>query len=866
MFTKSAAIPRKVMSLQSPTAWIVNVVGTVSRISRLVVAVVLVGAQPTLAQILYTARATELQARDVQDPDVPLWTASTSSTINGVWVVPDGGNAVVLVVHGQSPQTMAVDGVSGLVLWSISGSVSAGEQADVHRQLYVNQIGLPHGGPRFGDAAPSVLLVSSAGGSNTTRLVNSRTGQVYWTRTEASATYGAAFIPGGEGRPMRFDVLMRSNDSSMLRIDGTAGQTVLWSRAIGSATPFSIPDITGDQEYDVVTRSNYSDTIYWLSGSSGVTVRTLGYGSFDVLGAAIVQGSGGSSSDTVFAAQNGPMARYRNSTGARVWSQAAFTNTTMRGIFDRGSAGAAVLAGLRHERRVGALSVNDGRVLWNNVPCDDEDSGAFGATDLTGDGMEDVFSISAGQLRLYNGSTGVLVGSFSPVPATSGAVWTQDLTAPDLLPDRPGTQTSFARWRYEDENIENVNFDDIDWDRPTAVLIHGWSSQGYLEHEEATYWITQFVDVAKDRNTGAYRDQDRAQIVVTNWKDRADPLFGVSNRDVWLSARNGFADGQVVGRALSNRNVDADHLHLIGHSNGSAFAAGITSSFYEATGGRKIGQLTVIDAPSEASLGVPTGVLAQNAFGDVQYFENWAFSGESIEEFGEQMGGGNTTNVLASMYVTGRITEDKWWYLFHSKLPLRYARSARYGLNYSEVPFVDHSVTLNRAPLSPGVWRESLRNIWSFDGQPMWHPTWRITGTLDYDSDEATWRGYNAQHIGTSGELAFRCSGVGDLYVEFVIEPHFNLHPWTRLATWNLKTLDSFDAPIYVFCDDEYVGSVEVHGQVGSLGSQRSLLNYQQWTEPVKLGFWLPADGNQSRGFEISDVLIHDTRYYITSN
>ncbi|MCL4198847.1 MAG: hypothetical protein KJZ69_15275 [Phycisphaerales bacterium] len=455
-----------------------------------------------------------------------------------------------------------------------------------------------------------------------------------------------------------------------------------------------------------------------------------------------------------------------------------------------------------------------------------------------------------------------------------GARWrerdTQQLPHADL-PNEPGTGTTFTRWTRDGGEERNIPFVAIKWNRPTAVLIHGWNSQGYLPREEATYWIRQFKDVATDKITGAFRGQQGeagAQIVVIDWNDRADPLWGYTNRDIWLSARNGYADGQLIGRALSElptQDVDADRLHLIGHSNGSAFAAGIAFSFHELTG-RAIGQLTAIEAPSEAEMNVPTGVFVQNASAVVQYFENWAYSGENPGEVGEQMWGGNTTNILASISHTFEITIDRAYYLLHSKLPLRYARSARYGLSYSESSFTDHSVTLGWTPLAPGVWRELNTNRWRFEGEPRWHPAERLRRGFTFESDPLSWRGQNAWHIGGPGELAFRCDGTGDLYVEFVIQPDEMSEGWTNLMTWELRVLEPFYKPVYVFCDDEYVGSVEVNGQTGFFPIQRTLLAYQLSEHPIKIGFWVPNDNGQSRAFEIGYVGIYETNYYITGN
>ena len=324
----------------------------------------------------------------------------------------------------------AYDAPSGSFLWSRSGSISG--SFDVHHSYYTNELLFPCGPPRVHPAsAPSILMVQRSSNVSRTDLVDSRTGTTIWSRDEAGESVGADFIPASVGK---YDVLFRSNGGGgavdMKRVDGATGQSQMWTQQYVHRRGLPIPDITGDQRYDLVTRANYSSSLIWLDGLTGAHLFTVNYGSFDVLGAELMPGMSEAPVDVVVAAQlssAGGVRRYRANDGAVLWdSSPTYNNQTLIGTLRGANGTSVILSGWRHRGRCVAFDGATGVALWDDVPVADGDIGAIGATDLTGDGNEDVFSISAGMLRLYDGMTGEEQTWFPPLAASApqgAALW-----------------------------------------------------------------------------------------------------------------------------------------------------------------------------------------------------------------------------------------------------------------------------------------------------------------------------------------------------------------------------------------------------------------------------------------------------------
>lgn len=398
---------------------------------------------PGIAAQLVASDAGVVTAYDLAT-QTQLWSVDIGSSAGGILIAPDETSAVVLVTTVDG-QTTALDALTGLALWTATGSVGADEAStsDTYHQLYTNRVAYPSGPPRrTPGSAPSVLLLSLASpDSFATSLVNSRTGEVYWTRTEPSLSRGSGFIPSGAAS---YDVIFRANSGAMLRVDEATGATTIWSLPLTNRSAVPIPDITGDGEYDLFTRANFSQTMIWLDGLTGSTLFSVDYGSFDVLGATAVVGSPGSDADIIAAAQGstaGGIRRYRSADGSVVWdSSSTYNNQTLRGLIRRASGGMTVLSGWRSNNRAVAIDAATGVALWDTPPTDSADFFPMGAAlDLTGDGSEDVLSRSAGMLRLYDGVTGVEQSTFTPIPASGGAaIWVRSPFYPAPTPTCPG--------------------------------------------------------------------------------------------------------------------------------------------------------------------------------------------------------------------------------------------------------------------------------------------------------------------------------------------------------------------------------------------------------------------------------------------
>jgi len=378
---------------------------------------------------LFVTADSKLTAYSYGDMRV-LWTADiASSGPYQPYVVPDRNSGVVVVPRQN--ETRAYDVVSGTLLWTIAANPwlnTLGMTHDIHRQLYTDTVRYPYGPPRMGpDSAPVIALTQDGSAFGTTRLVDSRTGAVYWTRTDEPGgypgTYASQFFPNSTGS---YDVIFSSGphltttDGNMFRVDGASWTTVIWTDRFSNRSGIPVPDISGDGQYDFfASPSAWSSTVMMLNGADGTPVWEKAYGSFDVIGhPELVQGNDGY--DVITSAQlssAGGVRRYRTSDGAVVWScSSIYNNNTILGLLERAD-GLTVLSAWRHRSKLVAFDASTGQVLWDSVPMSNSDDGAIGVPDLTDDGNQDVMSLYDGRLRLYDGVTGVEQTWFAPIQA-----------------------------------------------------------------------------------------------------------------------------------------------------------------------------------------------------------------------------------------------------------------------------------------------------------------------------------------------------------------------------------------------------------------------------------------------------------------
>ena len=211
----------------------------------------------------------------------------------------------------------------------------------------------------------------------------------------------------------------------MLRVDGETGTTVLWSRGLTRRWGVAVPDVNGDGQYDFfAVPSYYSSTVKMLDGSIGQDIWSVNYGSFDVLGGAVVVDDIGCG--VIASAQGssrGGIRRYNCSNGDEIWTCLSTynNNTLMQGVLRRAD-GLTLLSGWRHRGKAIALDVATGEVLWDNVPANNADFVGIGIPDLTGDGSDDFLAINSGWVRLYDGVTGVEQTWFPPIAVSGNSV------------------------------------------------------------------------------------------------------------------------------------------------------------------------------------------------------------------------------------------------------------------------------------------------------------------------------------------------------------------------------------------------------------------------------------------------------------
>jgi hypothetical protein len=337
-----------------------------------------------------------------------------------VAVVPDGPSSIILV--SDSSHTMAFEGGTGRQLWTKSAVILHTAARDIYGRYYADMLRYPHGSPDLGGGSgPDVLLLSPTTSPRTTYLVDARTGTVICSRAETSDTRGFQFLGTPDGS---YDLVFNSEDASMLRVDGAdCTSTPIWSRGLHARWGIPVPDVNGDGQPDLFAEPAYYDsTVRMLDGATGADIWSTPYGSFDVLGGAVIQDALGLG--VIAAAQGswgGGIRRYRAADGTVQWTcPATYNNNTLNGLLRR-TDGITVVSGWRFQNKAVAVDACTGNVLWSDAPIANPDFVGIGVPDLTGDGSDDLLVLNAGVFRLHDGITGSEQAWLPPVSGAAAA-------------------------------------------------------------------------------------------------------------------------------------------------------------------------------------------------------------------------------------------------------------------------------------------------------------------------------------------------------------------------------------------------------------------------------------------------------------
>lgn len=113
----------------------------------------------------------------------------------------------------------------------------------------------------------------------------------------------------------------------------------------------------------------------------------------------------------------------------------------------------------------------------------------------------------------------------------------------------------------------------MDTSRPLKVIIHGWNAN--KDH----------MATAPIRN--AYLAKDTDNLIVTDWSEGANQLYDVSRS---LVPKVGLKIGEKLSKFMEKKGIQADNVHVIGHSLG-AHIAGNVGKYFKG----KLGRVTGLD-------------------------------------------------------------------------------------------------------------------------------------------------------------------------------------------------------------------------------------------------------------------------------
>ena len=141
-----------------------------------------------------------------------------------------------------------------------------------------------------------------------------------------------------------------------------------------------------------------------------------------------------------------------------------------------------------------------------------------------------------------------------------------------------------------DKPTEIVPKTEIDPEKPTFVITHGFESNGKLNDEEEDDWVKDMADEIRESNPDA-------NIIVVDWQSAAEGKLG---RGFYENpARNTQEIGQQLGDYLVDHNINPKNAQLIGHSLGAHVSGAAGERYYERTG-EKINGIIGLDPAGPA--------------------------------------------------------------------------------------------------------------------------------------------------------------------------------------------------------------------------------------------------------------------------
>lgn len=355
---------------------------------------------------------------------VELWNSRTPFALSLVQVIPDHEGGVVLAYGSLG--TVAFDGGSGDLLWSRSAARPLAWVTDVYGQAYTNRLSYPHGPPDLGGSeSPDVLLTLSRNWNYTSWLVDSRTGEHIWSRTDTSFEESNAIqmYPTVSGSyDVIFSLATFGVEGKLVRVDGNTGSGIVWERDFIHRHGIPVPDVNGDNEYDLFAEpSYYSPEVIMLDGATGADIWRLTLPAYDIVTSPqVLRGAHGI--DVIVSAQNGPIQRYRGSDGTVLWTSSHHCPYAfVQGLLRMGLGEYSVPAMCARPFAYFLIDADNGDPLWTEDIVVDHGHGVAGAgigvPDMTGDLNDDlllqVYGPSVSEFRLYDGISGQEIDGFT---------------------------------------------------------------------------------------------------------------------------------------------------------------------------------------------------------------------------------------------------------------------------------------------------------------------------------------------------------------------------------------------------------------------------------------------------------------------
>ncbi|MFO7902363.1 MAG: Ig-like domain-containing protein [Pirellulaceae bacterium] len=198
------------------------------------------------------------------------------------------------------------------------------------------------------------------------------------------------------------------------------------------------------------------------------------------------------------------------------------------------------------------------------------------------------------------------------------------------------------RWDYASDRYRSLstgNLNDIEWQKKTIILTHGWNSSLYAPKEgQDSSKYADFMNLfASDFEVGRSTDElDNYNILAIDWFDNGSELGSNPNGkslvpgdivdgplvDATKSANNGIYAAQVLAQQLLNdaglKKNELRNVMLVGHSNGAGFMGTLATSLAAETEGQ-VAELVALDAP----WATPSFLATERAAESVDYLSNY---------------------------------------------------------------------------------------------------------------------------------------------------------------------------------------------------------------------------------------------------